>query len=233
MERIVTKEFGGKIKVGYSGRTLGNVNPVFGGNAKENFNEFIAHFPGKQVCDMPAIGGDSIVDVDELTPDQLSERTCDGLVTRKALTLLVLKAADCAPLVFYSTVSPELALAHVGTAGAAMHLPRKVIEFLGIKPEHINCYIGPSISQESYRFDEDISDKELDSSWDGYITKEADGVHINLLGYIVAELKSSGIPEQNIEIEDVDTGTGEFFSHRRHKLTGEPNGRNCFAACLL
>ncbi|HSW78583.1 MAG TPA: polyphenol oxidase family protein [Candidatus Babeliales bacterium] len=233
MERVVTKDIAGEIRVGYSGMTLGNVNPAFGGDAQVNFNEFLAIFPGKRVYDMPAVGKDNILDIDTLTPEQLSQRTCDAMVTRRALTLLVLKAADCPPVVFWSRTGPELALAHVGTAGAAMHLPRKVIEFLGLKPSDLNMYIGPSISKQSYRFDKDISDKGLDSSWDDYVSRESDWTHIDTLGYIVDEAKSCGI--NSIEVEGVDTGASDsgFFSHRRHRLTGEPNGRNCFAVCRL
>jgi len=82
--------------------------------------------------------------------------------------------------------------------------------------------------------DKDLSDKKLDNSWDKYITKENDGIHINLLGYVLDELKAAGLKPENVQVDDIDTGADPvYFSHRRHKLTGEPSGRNCFGACLL
>jgi len=236
MEPITLKTIGDAVSVGYSGKLLGNTQPNFGSDADDNFAKFTAKFPGKTVYNMPAVGKDSIVDVDSLTPEQLNQIAADALITHSPSALLVIKAADCIPLVFYVPGQKVLALAHVGTSGAALHLPSKVIARMGYPAEQIYCYVGPSISQKSYRFppDYDFDHKKLDASWQPYITKEPDGIHINLFGYVIDELKRSGIKENNIEVEKVDTGSdAAYFSHRRHKNTGEPDGRNCFGACLV
>lgn len=229
------KDIGDTVKVGYSGKLLGNTQISFGPEADANFAKFKANFPGKTVYDMPAIGKDNIVDVDTISPEQLDIMEVDGLITKRSTALLVLKAADCIPLVFYLPGQNILALAHAGTNGAALHLPSKVIKKLGLDPEKLQCYVGPSIRQKSYRFpDKDLSDKKLDPSWDAYTTDKSDGIHINLFGHVLDELKSSGILAENIEISDIDTGgDSNYFSHRRHKITGEPDGRNCFAVCLI
>ena len=235
MEPVIIKTIGDSLTVGYSGKALGNTQASFGADAKASFAKFTAKFPGKTVYDMPAVGKDNIANVDSFTPEELYEMEADALVTKNTSTLLTLRAADCIPLVFYMPGQKVLALAHVGTSGAALHLPRNVIQYLGIEPAKLRVYAGPSISQESYRFppDYDFDDKKLDASWNSYVTKETDGVHINLLGYVLDELKSCGITDENTEIEQVDTaGDPAYFSHRRHKLTGEPDGRNCFGVCL-
>ena len=235
MESVIIKTIGGSITVGYSGKALGNTQASFGAAAKANFARFTAKFPGKTVYDMPAVGKDNIVNVDSLTPDKLFEMETDALITTNPSALLTLKAADCIPLVFYVPGQKILALAHVGTPGAVLHLPSKTVKALEVNPAKLRCYVGPSISQKSYRFkEEEFSDKKLDPSWSSYITKEPDGVHINLLGYVLDELKSCGLTDENIEIEQIDTGGDPaYFSHRRHKLTGELDGRNSFGVCLL
>ncbi|PJE65711.1 hypothetical protein COU91_00110 [Candidatus Saccharibacteria bacterium CG10_big_fil_rev_8_21_14_0_10_47_8] len=235
MEPVIVKPVGGAISVGFSGKQIGNTIARFGADADANFAKFTDKFPGKTVYDMPAVGKDAIVDVDPLTPEELRQLETDALTTEKPSAFLVLKAADCIPLVFYVPGQKVLALAHVGTSGAGLHLPRKVVNMLGYPPEQICCYVGPSISQKSYRFTkEDFKAKKLEASWDSYITEEADGIHLNLFGYVMDELKNAGILEENIEIEKVDTGAdSSYFSHHRHKLTGEPDGRNCFGVCLI
>lgn len=235
MDEVLIKTIGETVKIGYSGKKLGNVNPRFGEGAEANFAKFKAKFPGKTVYDMPAAGKDQIAEVDDMTPQQLWASEADALITRQSSALLVLKAADCIPLVFYAPGQKILALAHVGTPGAKLHLPRKVIDHLGLPPEDIHIYVGPHVSQKSYRFpDKDISEKDLDPNWDDYVSAEDDGWHIDLLKYVLDELKSCGIKPENIEISDVDTGADiDYYSHRRHKITGEPTGRNCFAACLV
>jgi len=236
MEPITLKTIGDAVSVGYSGKLLGNTQPNFGPEADDNFAKFTAKFPSKTVYNMPAVGKDKIVNVDSMASGQLDQIEVDALITHSLSALLVLKAADCIPLVFYLPGQKVLALAHVGTSGAALHLPSKIIALMGYPAERIHCYVGPSISQKSYHFppDYDFDHKKLDASWRPYITKEPDGIHINLFGYVIDELKRSGIKEENIELERVDTGADEnYFSHRRHKNTGEPDGRNCFGACLV
>lgn len=234
MESVIIKSISATLRVGYGGKALGNTSASFGPNAKANFLKFTAEFPGKTVYDMPGVGKDNIVKVDGLTPNEVFDTEADALVSENPSALLTLRAADCIPLVLYSPGTKILALAHVGTSGAALHLPRKTIGYLAVEPSKLHCYVGPSISPKSYRFAEDKFEKKLDASWDNYISHEADGVHINLLGYVLDELKASGIKEENIDIEAVDTASDpNYFSHRRHNLTGEPDGRNVFGVCLL
>lgn len=235
MEPVIVKTIGNAVRIGYSGKLLGNTQAGAGPEAEANFARFVAKFHGKKIYDMPAVGKDVIANVDSLTPEELWQSEADALITNNPTNLLVLKAADCIPLIFYVPGEKVLALAHVGTSGAALHLPAKVVKELGYSPQRIKVYVGPHISQKSYRFvDKDLSDKKLDDSWNSYVTHENDGIHLNLLGYVLDELKRAGINPDNIEINEIDTGADpDYFSHRRHKLTGEPNGRNCFAACLL
>lgn len=235
MDPVVIKVIKDAIKVGYSGKQLGDTQVGAGAEAEVNFARFTANFPGKNVYDMPAVGKDRIVDIDGLTPQEVWRIEADALITKSPGNLLTLKAADCIPLVFYVPNETILALAHVGTSGAALHLPAKLVKEISFKPAEVHIYVGPHISQKSYRFpDKDLSDKKLDESWNSYITHEDDGIHLNLLGYVLDELKRAGIKPENIEINEIDTGADpNYFSHRRHKLTGEPTGRNCFAAVLL
>lgn len=235
MEPVTVKTIDNAVRIGYSGKLLGNTRAGGGAEAEANFARFTAKFPGKDIYNMPAVGKDNIVEVDQLSPEAVWKTEADGLITRRPGNLLALNAADCIPLIFYVPGEKVLALAHVGTSGAALHLPAKVVKELGYSPQRIKVYVGPHISQKSYRFvDKDLSDKKLDDSWNSYVTHENDGIHLNLLGYVLDELKRAGINPDNIEINEIDTGADpDYFSHRRHKLTGEPNGRNCFAACLL
>lgn len=235
MDEVVIKVINNTLKIGYSGKKLGNTQERFGPEATDNFAKFRLRFPGTVVYDMPAVGGDNTVDVDGKSPDNIYGIGADGLITRLKNSLLVLKAADCIPLVFYEPGTKILALAHVGTSGAKLHLPRKMIDKLGVPAENLHVYVGPHVSQKSYRFpDKDISEKDLDETWDKYVSVEDDGWHIDLLRYVMDELKTCGVKPGHIEINEVDTGADpDYFSHRRHKITGEPDGRNCFGACLL
>jgi copper oxidase (laccase) domain-containing protein len=235
MDEVIVKMVDDAIKIAYSGKKLGSVQVSAGKEAEENFTKFTAKFPGKVIYDMPAKGGDRIAEIDNITPAQLWDTEADAIITHQPFTLLTLRAADCIPLAFYAPGRQVLALAHVGTSGAKLHLPAKVLRKLEMPSDKLHVYVGPHVSQKSYRFpDKDISEKDLGQSWDKYVSVEDDGWHIDLLRYVVDELKAAGVKPENILVSDVDTGSDpDYFSHRRHKITGEPTGRNCFGVCLL
>src|SRR4029078_7886174 len=137
------------------------------------------------------------VNVDKLTPEQLGEMEADALITKDSSALLVLKAADCIPIVLYVPGQQILVLAHIGVSGAALHLPAKAVKAMGYDSRHIHCYVGPAISQGSYRFvDKDLSSKKLDDSWLSYISQETDGFQIDLCRYVTDELKAVGFLEK-------------------------------------
>ena len=234
MEAIVIKELEAAIKVAYSGKQLGNTHQRYGNNGKANFDSFLARFPDKKVYNMPAVGGASIIEVDDKPPARVYAGEYDALVTKNPAALLTLRAADCIPLVFFSPGEQILALAHVGTSGAASHLPRQVVKFLKIDPANLHVYFGPAIAKGSYKFPRQDFDKQLNASWDSYIASDDHFVYLDLIGYVTNELKAAGVKSQNITVEKVDTGANpNYFSHRRHKLVGEPDGRNAFAVCLV
>jgi len=230
VQLVTVKTVRNSIKIAYSGKKLGDTS----GSDSPNFAKFVAHFPDKKIYRIPATGQDGILEIDGKTPEQVLTTSVDALITHKTSNTLILRAADCIPLVFFAPGHRILGLAHVGTTGAALHLPAKMIAAMGLPAADLQVYAGPHISQKSYRFEEGQFKKELDSSWDAYITHEQDGTHLNLLGYVIDELQSQGVKESNITVENVDTGADpEHFSNRRHKLTGEPDGRNGFAVYLL
>jgi copper oxidase (laccase) domain-containing protein len=233
MKPVVQKTINDTIRVAYGGKRLGDTRGSLS-PMSPNFAEFISYFPGKKVYDIPASGQDEIAFVDNKTPEEVFATGVDALITKSDSNLLTLRAADCIPLVFFAPGHKILGLAHVGTSGAALGLPRKMVQAIGLEAQALHCYVGPSISQKAYRFEEEKFEKKLDSSWDSYISREPDGIHINLIGYVLDELSNCGLKPSNITIERVDTGSDPaYFSHRRYKLTGEPNGRNALGACLI
>lgn len=229
---VTIKEIGGTIRIGYSGTELGNTNQFFGPDGDANLGKFLANFPRKAVFDMYAVGEDHILEVDDLRPEIANEIKSDALITTNPDNLLLLKAADCIPMVAYAPDGSALALAHVGRPGAMIGLHTKLIERLGVEPSILKIHLGPSISLDSYKFPLKDFDKKLDVSWDEYIHPRGDFIHIDLLGYVLRGIKASGVLEQNITHDEEDTGGPAFFSHRRSSLTGEPEGRNAFAVHL-
>ena len=126
----------------------------------------------------------------------------DGLVTQQSGAALVIKMADCAPLLFYDPVTQTVAAAHAGRRGTEQGIARKMIEHLAqeylVTPADLLVCIGPAICVKCYQIDRD---KDL---------------HYDLRTENKKQLLSAGV--QNIELSDLCPACNaqdDFYSYRR------------------
>ena len=84
----------------------------------------------------------------------------DGLITDKKGLALATKNADCILLNFYDPVKKVIANVHSGWRGTYKKISEKtvvkMINNYGCKPEHIYCFINPSIRVDHFEVDEDV-----------------------------------------------------------------------------
>ncbi len=228
------------ILIAYSGKKLGNLSEKYSpaADVEQNRKRLFAPFKGKHLVLMDTNAGIDIAHLDSLEFGRLPAWVKgDGFITSRTDIVIGLFAGDCLPAVLYIPGHPLLAFMHIATSNAALEFPAKMLRLLKNEyqadPADLKCYIGPSVKKKSYRF-ESIEEKKLDGSWEPYITNETDGWHIDLPGYVLNEFTQNGMNPKNIEINKIDTGGDpHYYSHRRSRLTGEPEGRNGFAVALI
>ena len=145
----------------------------------------------------------------------------DGLITDKKQVALLVKFADCSPVVLYDPKKGVLALVHSGwrgTAGkiAALALDRMVKDFSS-SPEDVYAYIGPSIDQESYEVGPEVYQAfEGFAKRDDFFYKKGDKYHLDLLEANESILLEGGLKKEKIEICPVSTyRSKDFHSARR------------------
>lgn len=179
------------------------------------------------------------------------EVRAEALVTRDRGLFLNLTIADCAAVTFFDPVTETLALAHLSRVTACYRYPpgdeharetrippllARLVDFLrelGAQPENLIIAMGPAIAQRSYELE--WFDNVEEPEWRPFLTKSARGWLVNLIGFSRWLLGSKGVLADNIEVSGLDTATAllpdgsyQFFSHRRAKQNGEPEGRNAF-----
>lgn len=155
----------------------------------------------------------------------------DGIVTNRKNEILLIKFADCTPIVFYDSNKKILGSCHSGwrgTVGGVSKSTIEAMESLGSSIKNIHAYIGPSIGQENYEVGLDVYDEFLKISdevphiltaFNKSKTKE-DKYYLNmkLANYLV--LTSLGIKEENIEVSPEFT----FGNPRIHSAREEGEG---------
>ena len=150
----------------------------------------------------------------------------DGLITNQPDTPLVMRFADCTPVMFYDPVKSAIGIAHAGWRGTVQGMAANMIQAMGqayqCAPQDIRVFIGPSISQECFQVGEEVV-----KALEGYLGPAEAGLvrrdpqdgtaYVDLWQANRIDLMRQGV--EQIEIAGLCTyrRTDEFFSHRAEK----------------
>lgn len=152
------------------------------------------------------IHGTAIYDLREPLTGISHLQNYDSLVTSQKNVALIVKGADCAPLLFYAPDKKVIATCHAGRVGteknAAQILVQYMIDNYSINPQDLLCGIGPSICNACYQID------------------KVNDIHFDLWQNNREQLLAIGLKPQHIEIPGWCTSCThhqQFYSYRQDK----------------
>lgn len=232
------------VSIVYGGKAAGNMDPRFseaddpGADVQANRERLIEPLsPARYIVQAP-VGGTEFMDISDVPDDELeAEYKTDGLFINRPDVALGLNTADCVAMAIYSKRDPVLGVIHAGRKGVlgGIHqaAARHMINAHGVAVEDMRAYLGPSIGPDSYFFPT-ISEQQLDDPhWQPFIIRKNGNYHVDIAGKLVGDLVELGIEDHYIGRPRIDVGADtRYFSHVRHVRTGEPKGRNGFAAMI-
>lgn len=146
----------------------------------------------------------------------------DGLIGGHG-DVLVIKSADCLPVIVYDSVNARIAAVHSGWKGTANSIVKEAITkmlSLGSKAADLKVYVGPHIQKTSFEVMDDVKNVfEKNFSYEDIIFKKDEKHYLIDLGKVVKlDAISMGAKKENIYLSKVDTVTDErFHSYRRDK----------------
>lgn len=192
---------------GFSTVDFGNMSFVYGKRSvvlknRAKFARAVGIDP-KRLISVRQEHGKKIITI---TPGSSIKRTADGLITNQKNIVLLIKTADCLPILLFDKVKETIGLIHAGRKGISfgIHLSAiaKMKNNFGCHLERLLVGIGPAICRRCY-------DK------------------IDLAGLVMADFQKAGIKRENIEEARVCSFENQdFYSHQRSKITSEPEGRS-------
>ncbi len=141
----------------------------------------------------------------------------DGVFTDKESLMLVVRVADCVPVVFVG--EKYVGVIHAGWRGLKAGIMENAIEIFestGEKPEHARIIIGPHICENCYRVGKEF----LEIFGSPYVSVD---MKFNMKKYIIDTLKKKGF-RRFITFDECTFENEDFFSYRRKDA-----GRNCMA----
>lgn len=140
----------------------------------------------------------------------------DALVSRTPGIRLMVKTADCIPLVLADEEAGVIAAVHAGWRGlTADILPLTIARLLemGAQAKRLKVAIGPSLGTECAVFSNPFVEIPEKYHW-----AIQEGGHVDLNGIAARQLQGAGIMQENLEWLKICTACNdEWFSWRRNK----------------
>jgi polyphenol oxidase len=154
----------------------------------------------------------------------------DGMVTDQVDLPLVMRYADCTPLVVYDARRGVIGVGHAGWRGTVNGMAASVVQAMvdcfGCRPADLQAGIGPSIGPTRYQVGEEVVAAAQARFGGDLIAQQiiqrdpADGTaYFNLWQSNRLEFERIGLDPAQIQVAGLCTAahTDEFFSHRAEK----------------
>ena len=155
-------------------------------------------------------------------------REGDAIITDKSGLLLLMRFADCVPILFHDPEHQAIAIAHAGWKGTLDGVVSEVIREMethfGTYPDQVSVGIGPSIGPDHYRIRDDVIEKTkvaFPGNYDQVLSEEDGVVKLDLWKANEIHLRNMGV--NKIDIAGMCTGCDplNWYSHRvENGLTG-------------
>ena len=176
-------------------------------------------------CECTQVHGDDIV-MEAAATDIFAKpqnlRAADGMTTSLPGLGLMIKTADCQPLLLTDAAGTHIMALHVGWRGNRINFPASAVKAFcaryNLDPGDLWAVRGPSLGPGSAQF------LEFDSEWGPEFREwrfEKTGC-MNLWGLTRSQLEKAGVPSEHIFGLDICTYANDdhYFSYRREKPTG-------------
>lgn len=159
----------------------------------------------------------------------------DALMTNARGVPLMLRFADCVPILLADPVHHAVAIVHSGWRGTTLRLLEKTARALedefGSRPRDVRAFIGPSIGPCCYAVGDDVITRarEAYSDADDLLIRHNGHIHFDLWRANEKQLQALGV--EHIETARVCTSdhTDDFYSWRAEKAK---TGRFAALVCL-
>ena len=176
-----------------------------------------------RMAELNQVHGDAMIfEPEAVEPDAVPRSDADGMATAQAGLGLVIKTADCQPILLAHKSGRFVAALHAGWRGNRCDFPgsgvRRFCEHYGVEPCELLAVRGPSLGPARAEF------VNFESEWgDGFRPWfDAQSRTMDLWGLTRWQLEQAGLLPRNIYGIDLCTAScgRRFFSYRCEKASG-------------
>ncbi|MBI5305068.1 MAG: peptidoglycan editing factor PgeF [Chloroflexi bacterium] len=181
-----------------------------------------------------ALDAAATVDASQAQADQIARvdarhrgtriKNVDALLTDTPNLPLMLRFADCVPILLYDPTHRAIGVAHAGWRGTVLKIATRAVQAMGdafgTRPRDLIAGIAPSIGPCCYRVGDEVIVRVRDAFDDAdelFVQQNGNGVHLDLWQANAQQLRALGV--EQIEIANLCTAhrTDDFFSWRAER----------------
>ena len=175
------------------------------------------------VVEARQVHGSSIAIIERPPTSPYFVAGCDALLTRHPGVALLIRTADCLPILLVDPVKAAIGILHAGWRGLAAWLPMRAVsafrEAYHSEPRALHVAIGPSIHACCYAVGPEFA-----RHFGPWVRQRTGRRTCDLIGATMSQLRRSGVPRHRIVDSRQCTGchTRDWYSVRRE---GDATGR--------
>lgn len=192
-------------------------------HVNENMNRFLTTFSidRDELFDVWQVHGDRVARANTSRKMNKPYQRADAILTNKKGLALLMRFADCVPILLFDPNKKIVGIAHAGWKGTIQKVVAKTVlsmkKYYGSKPEDILAGIGPSIAGHHYEVGPEVSNEVLNT-----IGTYASDVLISKNGSMYFDLwKANQLLLEEVGISKIENlgictacRTDDWFSHR-------------------
>jgi len=164
--------------------------------------------PGAELADMSQVHGDRVVEAGG------PRESCDGIVTDRADVVLLVRVADCVPVLLADAGAGVIGAAHAGRPGLATGVvPATLARMRGLGARAVQAWLGPSVCGGCYEVPEEMRDEVAAVEPASAATTRWGTPALDVAAGVRAQLEREGV-----EVHDLGRCTLEspdLYSYRR------------------
>jgi YfiH family protein len=174
--------------------------------------------------DVWQVHGVDVAVADAPRPPESPHLQADTILTNKPGITLLMRFADCVPILLHDPVCKVVGIAHAGWMGTVRETVRKAVEAMharyGSMPVDIQAGIGPSIGPDHYEIGPDVVAQvrqAFGQNASSLLTNHFGATHFDLWAANRLTLERAGV--RQIELAGLCTAchTEDWYSHRAQR----------------
>lgn len=168
--------------------------------------------PGAELCDLMQVHGADVAVVDTDSP--VTRPVADAVATRQPDVVLMVRVADCVPVLFLAPEVGAVAAAHCGRPGLlAGVVPRTVETLRAWGDTSITAWVGPHVCGACYEVPAEMQDEVAAAVPAARATTSWGTPSLDLGAGVRAQLEAGGATVVNVS--RCTRESADLYSHRR------------------